>query len=80
MKILRKFVEKNLFHLLENNNITFNWALTFCLCLTRLALTSSSQAAGNALSGNLCTQTRWKSPKTLITLHQTDKKRTPRGR
>lgn len=44
--------------------------LTFCLCLTRLALTSSSQAAGKALSGNLCTQTRWKSPKTLITLLQ----------
>jgi len=40
--------------------------LTFCLCLTKFALTSSSQAAGKALSGNRCTQTRWKSPNTLM--------------
>lgn len=42
------------------------FGLTFCLCLTRFALTSSSQAAGKALSGNRCTQTRWKSPNTLM--------------
>jgi len=42
------------------------FGLTFCLCLTKFALTSSSQAAGKALSGNRCTQTRWKSPNTLM--------------